>query len=484
MHNYKKGTVVPARSVEEFSASTLVQEVSKITEDKEKFSNEEHNLESLQQDTQKEALPEFSSTKKVLIIFIIAFAGLLGPISTNIFVPALSSMQEDLMVQDVTINLTITVYMVFLAITPLIWGTLSDQIGRRLIYLVSLTIYIIGGIGCALSINIVMLIVMRAIQAIGASAVLSVGAGTISDVFPPAERGTAFGFYFIGPLLGPIIGPVIGGFMSATIGWRHIFYLIAGLGGASLLSIIFFLPETMSKVRLKRQAKTQNPTVSSQTSHINFLQPLLLLRYPSVMIVLAYGCMIFASIYCYTTSLPSLFSPKYHLNQSAVGLVFLSSGIGNIVGSSIGGRVADFSLRSLRAKYGTLPVPSEARFRAVWLGTVLLPAMLLCYGWFVQYELPLPATLVSMFFLGFSMTYIFSSISTYLVDIFPGLGASVTALNNCMRYLAAAVASAIVSPLMKVMGPGWLFTGLAILTSIFGVLLFVVYKYGHKWRPQ
>ncbi|ORX80674.1 MFS general substrate transporter, partial [Basidiobolus meristosporus CBS 931.73] len=397
--------------------------------------------------------------------------------------PALDHMRNDLQVEDATVNLTITVYMVFLAVTPLIWGTLSDHIGRRLIYLISLSIYVAGSIGCGLSVNIIMLIVMRAIQAIGASAVLSVGAGTISDVFPPAERGTAFGFYFIGPLLGPIIGPVIGGFMSESLGWQKIFYLIAGLGGFALLLIVFFLPETMTKARVEQQ-KNKSHSGPLQASPINFLQPLLFLRYPAVMIVMAYGCMIFAAIYCYTTSLPSLFVPTYHLRSSAVGLVFLSSGIGNVIGSSVGGRVTDHSLRHLREKNDGRPVPAEARFRAVWLGTVLLPAMLLCYGWFVQTKLPLPAPLVSMFFLGFSMTYIFSSISTYMVDIFPGLGASATALNNCMRYLSAAIASALVSPLMKAMGPGWLFTGLAILTSIFGVLLFAVYKRGQQWRPQ
>lgn len=79
-----------------------------------------------------------------------------------------------------------------------------------MVYLVSFTITVIGSLLCGLSVNMVMFIVFRAISAVGSSSVLSMGAGTLSDVFEAHERGNAFAWYTCGPLLGPALGPIIG----------------------------------------------------------------------------------------------------------------------------------------------------------------------------------------------------------------------------------------------------------------------------------
>ena len=91
---------------------------------------------------------------------------------------------------------------------PLIWAPLSDKLGRRFIYMATLTIFGLNALGCGLSPNINLLIMFRLLQSLGGSAIVSIGAGTISDIFPIAERARALSLYFFAPQLGVSVGYV------------------------------------------------------------------------------------------------------------------------------------------------------------------------------------------------------------------------------------------------------------------------------------
>jgi multidrug resistance protein len=107
-----------------------------------------------------------------------------------------------------------------MGIMPVFWASLCDYYGRRPIYLVSMMIFILGSLFAALSHNVWVFFVMRAVQAFGSSSVLAVGGGSLSDVFHSSERGSAFGYYYLGPLIAPMIGPMIGGVVADRAGWR------------------------------------------------------------------------------------------------------------------------------------------------------------------------------------------------------------------------------------------------------------------------
>jgi MFS family permease len=73
---------------------------------------------------------------------------------------------------------------------------------------------------------------------------MSMGAGTIADIFEPHERGRAFAYYTCGPLLGPAIGPIIGGYLNQGLGWRSTFWFLAIFCFFVWVGIVIFLPET------------------------------------------------------------------------------------------------------------------------------------------------------------------------------------------------------------------------------------------------
>lgn len=104
---------------------------------------------------------------------------------------------------------------------------MSDVYGRKQMYVFSLIISLVASIICAVSKNIVMLIIFRAIQSCGSSSGQTLGAGVVSDLFDVTERGNAYGWFFIGPLFATVIGPTVGGLLCQFLGWRSTFYFTA-----------------------------------------------------------------------------------------------------------------------------------------------------------------------------------------------------------------------------------------------------------------
>ncbi|CAG8773682.1 30035_t:CDS:2, partial [Racocetra persica] len=239
------------------------------------------------------------------------------------------------------------------------WASYSDvHETRRRVYLISLVIYVIAGIICAVSNNIWLLLVMRFFQACGGSSALSIGAGTISDIFINT---------------GPVIGPTMGGYIAQYLGWRFIFWFLSLYGGVILVLIYFVLPETFHHVPV---SLSMDPSLKK---HFNPFSPLFLLRYPNLSLTLCYISTVFSVIYIQNTLIPRTFSSKFNLSISNIGLVFLSLGFGYTLGNMVSGYYSDFLLLKISAKYGD--VYPEMRINCVWLGSVLVPVSLLAYGW-------------------------------------------------------------------------------------------------------
>lgn len=161
-----------------------------------------------------------------------------------------------------TLHLTeLSLPRVFQGLTPSFWGSLSDSIGRRPVYIMTLSIYVGACIGLALTPTSTywLLLVLRMVQATGGSAVIAIGSGCVSDIATPGERGKYMGLFSALSMAGPAIvstffgstsaplptnaacvlqGPVLGGILSYALSWRWIFWILAIGCGISLVAII------------------------------------------------------------------------------------------------------------------------------------------------------------------------------------------------------------------------------------------------------
>ncbi|RIB22983.1 major facilitator superfamily domain-containing protein [Gigaspora rosea] len=229
---------------------------------------------------------------------------------------------------------TVSMFIYCMGIAPIVWAAYSDEFAtRRKVYLVSITVFIISTIICAVARNIWLLFVMRVVQACGSSAVLSIGAGIISDIYVSTERGHAYGLFYLAYWFGPFLGPMCGGYLTEYLGWRWMFWFLAIYGGIIFLIIIFFLPETFRTV--------SSPIGTSSTTRFNPIAPLKLLRHPNVILVIIYTSILSCIIHIQYISVPRNFSQRYNLLSSTIGLLFVAPAVGCAFGSLLGGKYSD-----------------------------------------------------------------------------------------------------------------------------------------------
>ena len=125
-----------------------------------------------------------------------------------------------------------------------VFGKLSDMYGRKRFFILGIALFIVGSILCGTAQSIVQLSLYRAIQGVGASAIMPIAFTIVWDVFPTHQRGKVSGVFGIVFGLSSILGPLLGAYITENFGWRWAFYINIPLGIAVLLLIVLFYRES------------------------------------------------------------------------------------------------------------------------------------------------------------------------------------------------------------------------------------------------
>lgn len=142
----------------------------------------------------------------------------------------------------------------------MVFAPMSEMVGRRPVYAVTLLIAVVFIIPCAVAKNIGTLIVCRMIDGIAFSAPMTLVGGTLADLWKNEERGVPMAAFSAAPFIGPAIGPLAGGFLADNCGWRWLYWLQLILAFVSWFLITFTVPETSAPTLLQRRAKKLRKT--------------------------------------------------------------------------------------------------------------------------------------------------------------------------------------------------------------------------------
>lgn len=134
-----------------------------------------------------------------------------------------------------------TIYLIILCAFTLLFGRLGDRFGAHRVYIPGLIVFIIGSLACGLSGGLGLLLVFRALQAVGAAMMIATSMGLVATIFPGNQRGMALGLNVLMVGVGNLSGPALGGLILSNLDWPFIFYLNLPVGAVSLVLALFKL---------------------------------------------------------------------------------------------------------------------------------------------------------------------------------------------------------------------------------------------------
>jgi len=176
-------------------------------------------------------------------ILLVLFVGvLMGALDIAIVGPALPTIRKEFAVDDRAMAWVFAVYVLFNLISVPLMAKLSDMFGRRLIYVLDVTLFAAGSLLVALAPAFWAILLGRAIQGFGAGGVFPVASAVIGDTFPPEKRGGALGL--IGAVFGIafLVGPILAGVMLAFLSWHWLFIINLPIAVAVIFGAVYVLP--------------------------------------------------------------------------------------------------------------------------------------------------------------------------------------------------------------------------------------------------
>ena len=173
--------------------------------------------------------------KKGPLLILVLLLSMFGPLSTDMYLPALPQMVEDFDTTEAIMNMSLYMFMLVLSFSLLFLGPISDKYGRRRVLMITMSIYVLSNAACCFVDNIWIFIMLRMIQAFGSGGALVSGFALIKDCFEGKDRGRALSIVAILGILGPIMSPVIGTVLINAFGWHSTFIAPAAVAAACMV---------------------------------------------------------------------------------------------------------------------------------------------------------------------------------------------------------------------------------------------------------
>jgi DHA1 family bicyclomycin/chloramphenicol resistance-like MFS transporter len=265
-----------------------------------------------------------------------------GTMGMHVIIPALPATARALNMSISTTQLTITLYLVGLAVGQLFYGPVSDRFGRRPVLLAGLTLFTAASVVTACAPNAGVLIGSRILQSIGGCAGLVLGRAAVRDSATPDKAAGQLALLTLVMSVVPALAPAVGGYLTAYIDWRASYVLLAVMGGLTLLVTLLILPET------NRERIGGSSPGSLLTGYAILGRSRAFLGYA------AGGACSTTSFYAFMSASPFIYENLLHRPTQEVGIyyIFLMGGVGagsflanrlsRIVGLREGLRIANF----------------------------------------------------------------------------------------------------------------------------------------------
>ncbi len=263
------------------------------------------------------------------IPFIILLGSLtiFDPLSIDMYLSAFPEIAKTFAVKISSVELSLSIFFIGLALGQLIYGPLADVYGRKKPLIIGMLLYSLASLGCAFSTSIEMFIFFRCLQALGGCAGMVITRAIVSDVYDKKQAANIFSMLMLVMGVAPILAPLIGGYLTKFFGWRTIFEVLSLFSLISILCTSYFLPETHKKT--ESIDAVENKFLAKIRDYID------LLRDPSFSSYAISGGLMRAAMFAYIAGSPFVFITLFKVPAENYGWLFGSNAVGIIAFSQI-----------------------------------------------------------------------------------------------------------------------------------------------------
>ncbi|KAK2031163.1 major facilitator superfamily transporter [Colletotrichum zoysiae] len=425
---------------------------------------------------------EMPAWRKWVTLFVVCWMALPVIFSGSSILSATNEVAADFDVSTHAITTANAGVFIAMAMSALIWLPMTDILGRRTTYLVANTLLTLCSIGSALSNNFACYTAIWVIGGTTGPFFLVAGQTILADIFDPTTRGTAVGF-FLGSCVGAnTLAPLTGGVIVNFTSWRVIYWVQSGMAFVGLIMAFFFVPKASDLAKHQVAGKAPVRSLVQLCRAFNPMGVFRQFKYPNVLATnFACGLLGFNQ-YGLLSSIRRVINPRFNLTSPLIsGLFYLAPGAGFLVGSIIGGRISDHTVKRYIRKRNGLRLPQDRLNSSLPAIFIVLPAGTLIFGWSLQKEVGgVALPVISSFFQGLGLMWSFSGLNTYSAEALPKHRTAVISGKYVIQYSFGAGSIGGVVPMIDAIGAGWSFTITALSALLAGVLVLMISKFASR----
>ena len=342
----------------------------------------------------------------------------IGPFAIDMYLPALPSIGQSLGASMAAVQASLMAFFISLGVGQLIYGPLSDMIGRKPPLYFGLLLFAAGSIGCALAPDIQTLVVLRFIQGLGASAGMVIPRAVVRDLHTGHDAARLMSLLMLVFSVSPILAPLVGSLLIESLGWRSVFWAVTVAAMLGLVLLATSLNET------RPVAERANSNVRSALQGYGVL-----LRDRHFLGLVFIGAFGISSFFAYLANSSFVLIDHYGLSPRQYSFAFAANAAAFIGVSQFTGR--------LSARFGLVPV---VRIAVTGYATVML--LLLACNLANMDQLPL---MLALLFVGFGFLGLVVPTTTVLaLDNHGNIAGTASALMGTLQFVTGAVVMAIV----------------------------------------
>ena len=266
---------------------------------------------------------------KFWIVLLLGSLTAFGPLSMDMYLPALPIVAADLQTTTSLAQLSLTACLIGLAVGQLIFGPLSDIKGRRRPLVFTLVVYAIASVLCAFSTSIGVFIALRFIQGLTGAAGIVIARASARDMYSGKDLTKFIALLALVNGAAPILAPIAGGFVLNFASWNAVFILLGIIGLIMFIAVTFFLPETLPEE--KRSEGSMLAVVKTFGS---------LFKDRMFMGIACTQALVMTSMFAYIAGSPFVLQNIYGVTPQQFSMFFALNGVGIIIAAQVTGRLS------------------------------------------------------------------------------------------------------------------------------------------------